>query len=372
MKTRIVSLGLLLFALVLIAPACKKDKDICSPTFNLEKFEENLIDELDGDVMGYAYVVTNKGTVAAQGAGGFARAGTDGVKPMSVHERMQVASVSKSITTTATLAVLQDRGVNVNSSVAPYLPSTWALGPGFANVTFFELLNHSPGMNMVGTQGFNASRFDSLRTYVQQGATLPKTRTYSNTHHGLMRVILPSLWGASSPTGEPGEAFFANAFRQCVQTYIFDKLDIPNAGFVAPAVDPLLAYSGPNDNSGLGGTADFTLVSGGTGWNISCWEAAKYWAYLWNSEDLINKTNRDLMRTNELGLWNSITGKYGRYYNKLGGWNFGGPEAGGNWVNSIVMEYPNGYQVTIFTNSPGSKGLVAVSRDAFENAYGCF
>jgi len=379
MKTNVKAILMVGFlaASTIFSPSCQKIKDsFCNPAFDLDKFEENLIDELDGKVMGYAYVITDKGAVVAQGAGGLARAGNDGEKPMSVDERMQVASVSKSITTAATLSLLEDKGISVNAKVAPYLPLLWQKGPGFENVTFFELLNHSPGMNVIGTQSFNATRFDSLKFYVQQGATQPKTPVYSNTHHGMLRVILPKLYGMAGPSAGYDEDFCASAYKQIVQEILFDKINVANADCKPPVNSPLLAYSGPNDTSGNGGTADFSKVSGGTGWNLSCLELAKYWAYLWNTETFMSASMRNTMRDNELGLWNTIeSGEHGdKYYCKLGGWDFNNtaPETQGNWMNSAVVQYPDGIQVTIFTNSPGPKGLSTVARDAYDNAFGCF
>lgn len=364
-KFLIASLSLLVFA------ACEKNPidTLCNPNaLNYEFFEEELIEELDGNVMGYAYVIMKNGTVMHEGADGFAINEPGQVVPFTLDQKMQVASVSKHITTVATLAVLEDKNVDSDATIQEYLPSAWTLGTGFGQITFEELLSHSPGMNIIGTQSFSATVFDSLQWYALNGATGPKTPTYSNTHHGMMRVILPDLWGDPRPAdGNYDADFFANAYKSCVREYVFDKLDIFNVDCVPPAgQNNVLAYASATDTGGAGGSADFSLVSGGTGWVLTCRELAKYWAYVWNTEEIISEDSRQLMEDNRLGLWNTINGDKGAYLCKLGGWNFGSSK----WMNSAVVQYPDGAQLVLFTNSPG-KSLSQVARDAYDDAFRC-
>lgn len=373
-KTKFLFALLLFPVITLFFPACEDNAidDLCTPTFNLDKFEENVIDELDGQVMGYAYIIAKNGTVVGSGSNGWARNGADGQAAMTLDHEMQVASISKSITTAATLAVLEDKGVDIYSSVEKYLPPHWNPGPGVENLSFYDLLRQAGGLNQVGTQSFSATRYDSLQMYIEDGAQQPKNRFYSNTHHGLMRVILPRLWDVPRPAdGNYDEDFCASAYRQCVQKVIFDEINVA-ANLIPTDPNPMLAYSGPNDqDGGMGGTSDFTLVSGGTGWVLSAFETAKYWAYLWNTETFFKKELRDLMQAEEMGLWNTVNnGKHGKYYCKLGGWNFGN----GHWMNSAVLQYPDDVQLTIFINSPnpGGKALTSVGRDAYDKAVGCF
>jgi len=101
--------------------------------FSVEQFEENLTTSLDAEnPMGYAYVITQNGQVKASGSAGLARSVADGNKVMSINEIMHVASVSKTITTAAVLKLLDEKGISVNASIAPYLPSHWVQGAGIA------------------------------------------------------------------------------------------------------------------------------------------------------------------------------------------------------------------------------------------------
>ncbi|MCB0675136.1 MAG: beta-lactamase family protein [Saprospiraceae bacterium] len=364
---------LFLGAALFFSPSCEKNPidTLCSPNvLNLDKFEEALLAELDGQVMGYAYIISQDGVSKRSGADGWARTGTDGQKAMSINEKMQVASVSKNITTAAALAVCELKGIDVNASIADYLPPHWSLGPGINNVSIYDLLWQGAGLNTLGTQNFSATRYDSLQAYIAAGAQQPKVRTYSNTHHGMFRVLLPRMWDVPRPAdGSYDEDFCTSVYKQCVQKVLFEKIGIFNTDCKPPANNPLLGYSGPNDNAGSGGTSDFSDVAGGTGWNLTAEETAKYWAYLWHSNTLINQQSRDLMRNNTLGLWNSVNGDKGLYYCKLGGWNFGGND----WMRSAVMHFPDGVQVTLFVNSPNTNGkaLNNLCRDAYDNGFGC-
>lgn len=373
MKTTKKSFALLCAFFIFFFGSCKNDiDDICYPQFNSTTFLEEIDTQLEGNTMGYAVVITKDGTVIDTHEKGKGIAGNDGNRDISIHDRMHIASISKSITTIATLKVLRDKGIDVNTSVASYMPPGWSLGTGFNNVTFYELLRQSAGLDMVGTQGGGATRFDSLQRYAAAGATQAKNRTYTNTHHGFMRVILPRLWDKYRPVaGISGynEAFYASTFKKCIQENVFDLIGISNVDCAAPASGSY-AYSGPNDQSGSGVTNDFSNFSGGLGFHLSTNELAKLWTYTFFTNDILNETDKNLMKDNELGLWNSRTGAKGRYLCKLGGWSYDGNNPSDSY-NSCLMSFPNGVQIAIIVNSPVPTALNTMVRDAFDASWNC-
>lgn len=352
---------------------CKKD-ELCNPALDLDKMEEKLHQFMDNKVMGYAYVIAQDGNVKRSDDFGNARATNDGLKEMTINERMQVASLSKTITTITALSVLDELNIDPNTSISAYLPSNWVQGAGISNISFANLLNHSAGMNNVGTQGGSATLKDSLKLYISQGASQPETPSYSNTHHALFRIMLPKMLGYTPAAGGPegDDAFYANAYKQIVQDRVFTPLGISNADCSPPAINPALAYASGADLLGMGGTNDFSTVAGGIGWNLSAYEMAKVWAYLWFTEDLISTDMRTLMKNSEMGLFNSMDGDHGRYYCKLGGWTFNNTT--GDGFNSCIMHFPDGTQVVIFTNSPhlNSMSLRTIASQSFDQSYGCF
>jgi hypothetical protein len=356
--------------------ACEEDKDeqdLCTPTFQADLFEDNLEATLDGNVMGYSFIVTRNGNVIRSGANGKAQNGADGNINMSLYKEMQVASISKFITSMTAIHVCRLKNVSLNTKIGPYLPSRWQRGAGINDVTIAELITQTPGMNQVGTQSFSATRFDSLRMYVAAGATLSKTRRYSNTHCGLLRVILPRLWDKyRDNTGNYNAEWFENNYKTTVRELMFDQIDI-DGDMMPKNGSQILAYTGGNDNGpGSGATTDFSPVSGGTGWNLTTFDVAKFFAYTFYSSDYINDNDKEWAKTNRAGLWNTIlNGEHGPYYCKLGGWNFtsGNPAKA---MNSCIMLFPDGIQITVFINSPAPGGsLRTVVQDAYDDAYGC-
>jgi CubicO group peptidase (beta-lactamase class C family) len=373
MRKRNMIFALLAMPFALSLGSCETTiDDICSPAFNSTTFLEQIDSELDGNVMGYAVVITKDGNIIDTHEKGKGIAGNDGNRDMSINDRMHIASISKSLTTIATLKVLRDKGIDVNTSVAAYMPPGWILGTDFNEVTFYELLNQSAGLDMVGTQGGAATRFDSLRRYAAVGARQAKNRRYTNTHHGFMRVILPRLWDRYRPsTGTSGydAAFYASTFKKCIQENVFDLIGIANVDCTAPA-NGSYAYSGPNDLSGSGVSNDFSTIAGGLGFHLSTRELAKLWTYTFFTDDILNETDRNLMKDNELGMWNSVTGDKGRYLGKLGGWSYDGNTPSDSY-NSCLMSFPNDVQVALIVNSPIPRSLRLMVRDAFDASWNC-
>jgi hypothetical protein len=364
-------LSVLFAAGIAIISGCTKDKNnFCTPAFNVDTFEENIQDAFGNSQMGYAYVITNAGTIVRTNAVGKAQSATDGDIPMSINLDMQVASISKFITSTLAIYVCREKGLSLNTTIGSYLPSAWTRGAGINSVTIAELISQTAGLSFTGTQGFNATRYDSLQLVVAAGAGLSKARRYTNTHAALLRVVLPVIWYG----GSPSENWCAAQYKTMVQTLLFDEIAI--AGDLQPVNgNQILAYTGSGDGTGgSGSSSDFTLVSGGTGWNLTCSEVAKFWAYAWFSDEFINDADKQWVKDNRADLWNSVlNGQYGDYYCKLGGWSFSGTPPNTKDMNSIVMLFPNNYQITLFTNSPvpGGSNLVTLTMTAYDNAFNC-
>lgn len=167
--------GVVVTLVVLVT--CNNGLQLADPNaFDLDQFEANIVGAFQNYTVGYAYAISSNGTLVRSGAAGSGRTPIDGQTDMSIHNRMHIASISKTITTAAVLRLLEDTpGVDVDDSVAPYLPPTWVQGAGIDNLTFRELLSHKSGLNDKGPQTSGATSYDNLKSYVSQGATLPKT-----------------------------------------------------------------------------------------------------------------------------------------------------------------------------------------------------
>jgi CubicO group peptidase (beta-lactamase class C family) len=373
---RILLLWALLIPFLTLLPACDKigPTDICLPSFQPVQFEENLRSSLEGQVMGFSFIVTRNGNIVRSGTWGKAQNGADQDINMSLHLEMQVASISKFITTVAAIRACRIRNIPLNTPIGQFLPSSWNRGSGINAVTIAELCNHSAGLNQVGTQRLNATRFDSLRVYVAAGATNPKNRVYSNTHHALLRVILPRLFYQYNDS-QPGfdEEFVADAYRQLINQLVFQPIDAEGNLQLKDRFQ-ILAYSGPGDNTtGAGGSVNFNLVSGGTGWHMTTFNVARVWAYAWFGDGFLTGAEREWLQTTESGMWNTLRNqKHGTYYCKLGGWDYTGPP-NNKWVNSCIMFFPDGHQVTLFVNSPvpGGQSLRNLVAQLYDDSFGC-
>ena len=373
MKTKQLFLLSGIFALFVLTtlPSCEKEPVLCdNNTLSLEEFEKNLTASLDAEnPMGYAYVITRNGQVKASGSSGLARSVADGYKYMNIHEIMHVASVSKTITTAAVLKLLDEKGVSVHASIAPYLPSHWVQGPGISNVTFLDLLTHKAGFNEPGSQSFSATTYDNLKSYVAAGASPTTVGYYHNAYHAMFRVIIPILWGEHAPSsGYYDEATCNTLYEQYVQEEVFQPIGV-TARLNTNFHNSLLAYQDANDPDGKGANIDFSSVAGGFGWCLSANELAKFWAYLWYSDDIIDDGMRVYMTDDYAGLWNTVkNGTWGTYYCKLGGWNYGDD----HWLKTAVVKFPDDTQATVFVNSNIGTSLKTIVTNAYDDAHGCF
>jgi Beta-lactamase len=70
---------------------------------------------------------------------------------MTSSHRVNVMSVTKTVTAVATHQLLGELHLSVNSPVAPWLPPSFDLGDGFDTVTFRLLMNHTSGINQLFT-----------------------------------------------------------------------------------------------------------------------------------------------------------------------------------------------------------------------------
>ncbi len=361
-KEMLIRIRQYLFALLFLAflSACSADEDPVVP--NTPPIVEE--EELSGDplatqldaklasaVMGYAYVILRNGEVAIEGTGGLARNATDGELAMSVEYPMHIASVSKWVTTLTTLSILEENNISSTSSVAPYFPEDWTLGPGIETLTFMDLLAQRGGLNQYGSNGFNANRFDSLKQIVEGGAEGLRLKLYNNNHHSLFRVILPVLNDQlQNQTTEYTSATTALAYEKVVKEILFDPLQI-EADLSASSVGNVIkAYADKNDTGGgSGSNVDFTEVGGAYGWHMSTADLAEIWRAAWYTDIFIDETTRGEMTENTAGLFETRDGQYGRYFIKDGAWWYSNQPQ--RQLQVIAAHFPDNTDVIIFINS---------------------
>ncbi len=349
---------------------------LCVPGVNLERLNQQLKQEMPSGLKGYTYIILKDGDIKYTRSEGYARSPQDGLQHWDMFQRMHVASISKTITTVATLRLLKEKGLSVSEKIYKYLPPDWKLGVNVQHLSFKDLMRHRSGFweVLLKPEGKDLStRYDSLKKMVARGINLPITsRKYSNAHHALLRIILPVLEDyPATNTSIYDENSTAQRYEQIVKRLVFHPLGITDAALKDDDPDAgVLAYSSVSDPSGTFETFDYTLTAGGYGWVLSARDVAKFWAYLWHTDVLLDDAQRSELRSSMMGLWNSGDTVNGRYYCKLGGWfrRIGGLE---HWLRSAVVEFQDGVGVVLFVNSPSARGLRDIIVTAYEKSFGC-
>jgi D-alanyl-D-alanine carboxypeptidase len=363
------------FVLPFLVSSCEKEKgpeDICILRFDAQKMADNIHMTYEGNVMGYSFIVMEKGVIRSSGAEGDAQTIANNDIDMSLNLEMHVASISKFMTTVLALRACTEKGISINSTIGQFLPADWSRGNGINMVTIAQLCNHTAGLDNPGPNGAaNTSSWDSLQLMVAAGANQPKSRLYRNTHHGLLRVILPKLYyDFDYNSGAYSTDMVDALYRDMMHELVLDPLDI-KADLKPSNRSQILGYNGPDDTgAGVGTSWDFTDQAGGFGWHLSTIELAKLWSYAWYSDELLTKSQKDWLKSTRAGLWNTLFNqKHGTYYCKLGGWN-----NGGRWVASAVMLFPDDIQVVMFINSPvpDASGLASSLAELYDESFGCF
>jgi CubicO group peptidase (beta-lactamase class C family) len=102
-------------------------------------------------------IAIHKGLNLKQSTGGGLARVNPNVK-MGAETRMDVLSMSKTITAAGIVRQLLANGLTPQEKIGGYLPSYWAVDSQVANLTFAHVLTHSGGL--VGDQ----SNFDQLQT----------------------------------------------------------------------------------------------------------------------------------------------------------------------------------------------------------------
>ena len=342
-------------------------------TFDVGLFEQNIIDAVDDQTVGYAFSITFNGQTYNGGhAGGLARTAYDmPVTSQSPDKDMHVASVSKTLTTIVTLHLLDELGLTPDEKVAPYLPSDWSLGAGVSNLSFKDFMTHETGFGQWGELGVSGSSYESLRTLIGKPVG-DHDFDYDNDNFGLLRVAVAGLMGIDpiehgefSPDSLTASAFLLEA------QFLYGSIGV-SVDCKATELYPTVQYRFPDPGAAGYEEPDRSLSCGGFGWQISANELAGVMSTLRNTEQLMSSQMREQMQDNFLGFMNpangygSANGDFGVYFTHGGDWYHGSGQ-----LHSCFMIFPIVVEASLLINS--ERGAMAyqcdVLRDAFDNAW---
>lgn len=182
-----------------------------------DAFGSRLASTLNGNVVGYAYVLMKNGAFIRSGAWGSRRLAIDGGKlPFTTHTQAQTASAAKLVSATAIVKALRGRGLTVDAKVKPFLPSCIETGKSMSTLTFRDILDHTsglPGARGTATAGScnGQDPYQCLLDILKEGRTQTTAPAYNNKAYDLLRLLVPLVADQKWTTAE-------FEFRACKNT----------------------------------------------------------------------------------------------------------------------------------------------------------
>ena len=315
-------------------------------------------DALIGLTPGYSYAVAKDGEIVGMGGSGDRRAtweGTSPGAPMTAYTRTQLASVSKPITATALMTVVEDQGLDLDAPFYPYLEAQFpVVGTGVEAVTIRQVLQHRGGLNDLG-YGAKACRPDLAPVLAgiigSDVVAAPGTYAYSNTNFCLARFLIEVLTGADYVN-------YVNASLM-IPVGTVDMTAYPDP------IDPALYYrlneAGDDvvEEAGVNFTTDYTDDVGGYGWYASAADLIK-WLNGIRLNDYITASLRDEMHSQAMG-WFGRTVSNGTAYQHDGAWRVGD----GRGVRTGIWHGPGGWSAVLLINT-GQASPIGILDDAHE------
>ena len=315
------------------------------------------------DTAGYAYAVARDGQVVARGAAGFARLSAEGRNPDIAWEtgtRINLASVSKTVTAVAIMALVQRGAIDLAAPFHRYLGGMLpTVGAGVDTVTVADLLAMQSGLAPYGTLYTDGSIADFLGEYLQQPlaprATPGVTYAYSNTNFTILQAVVDRV----APTLTPAFADYADYVSRAVLA----PMGVDTTTF-SPRPDPrpavTLSYGGADDARPGAYWAAMQCIAPG-GWVASADELIAYAVGVRNNAVLAPQSTGEML-TRKLG-WYAHKGAHGIYYHHNGGLDTGGTRTRG--LSTGIVRFTDGYDAVLLVNTPVD-GIIRLMIRAFE------
>ena len=241
-------------------------------SFNTDGFVAALNAALANSTSGYVMQLRQHGQPIASAQVNWAKQPSDGSESWAQTVRMHIASCSKLITAIAMTRTLAAQNLPPSTKIIDYLPTYWAKGPNIDKITFAQLMTHTSGFRVTGSDTF----YPIMKAQVAAGVTDANLGQYSyqNMNFSLCRILLPVMNGTIPanttfpPATEDQDWDYATitAYADYVAQYLFQPAGVSGPTLTHPSPDAL-AYNFP---PGAGwNSGDLTADSGGTSWHMS-------------------------------------------------------------------------------------------------------
>ncbi len=315
--------------------------------------------------VGYAVVAALPSGAFVTRAGGNARHKPDpSPRPMSVDDKLTIASVSKTMTAVAIFKLLARKNLSPDTPVWTYLPSTWTLGEGVKEVTFRQLMGHRAGLRCHGNLGYDTVK-ECFSTSIVE-ADKGKVR-YNNHDYGVFRIIMPLLEGMPEATlrgleeqerngnSEPIADALAERYAQLMNELVFQPAGLPTMYCKVTDAEPALAYRSENTKNPFDFSklmpgepwGDLCPRSGAQGWFFSARQLATFIQALTHTQKILPPETVALMKNQELGIFrNNNDGLISYHHIGLHPANATRGE-----VSTLVIDFSNGVSAGVVVNS---------------------
>ncbi|MCE7043222.1 serine hydrolase [Dyadobacter sp. CY312] len=340
----------------------------------------NLNDSLKNKGFGYSFVVTRNNEIVGEGFGGHQARDIEegGERFVTVDTKMQIASMTKTLTAAAFLKLASEKGIKTTDKILPYLPKNWTVGPNIDQISFRDLLLHQSGITgfndicQNGAVGENG--WYGLQLLIEKGIRLENRgrQCYQNANYGLFRVLIPAMLGFQfSDDNYADDHGTRQSYEKYLKEEILGKLGVSSSGIlVNSATSPTFGYDFPYSQGTKGfDPGDFRNAAGGYGVYLSAREAAKVYSGLFSTTDasILSAALKDSIITRGMGSYSSVTPQ-GKFSYHDGWWQSGLSTGKAKGFRSLWMKCPDDITVVIFTNAlRHGDGLFPIRSDFYSD-----
>jgi CubicO group peptidase (beta-lactamase class C family) len=330
-------------------------------SFNYTKFENAIRDSLIG-YGGYQIAVLQGSFPMFVKSAGMAREAKECPKlELGNCNKMNIASVTKMMTAATTLKLLDLQGLDETATVGQFLPTSWNVPAGMANLTFQQMLSHRTGLHQYtkNSDFSNTLSYEGLRTLAKTGPNPDSIsfRFYRNANVAMMRIIIPALWKnvAGCPAelqsaGEITDALSQKYYEQAVRQFVLTPVGATGELDAGTLDDFQTLYYSSNGSKGYS-SGNWKGITGGGGWNMSAVDMARVADGIFDGS-IVSSTIATNMINKVMGVWNYLPVTDGTLVGHGG--DISGSE--GEWHNVLLYNQNNRLSIAININSRTVEG----------------
>lgn len=288
------------------------------------------------DAMGYAYAIVENGRITRSGGVGHARAPDEQTEPgvaMTARSRVHLASVSKPITATALMQLVEREGLSLDAPFYPHVSSRWPVAaPGVEQITLRQLLTHRSGLAQWGYCGDDFE--DSMRQLLAAPMEHPPGwQSYSNGNFCLLRAVIEAVSGTE--------------YETYVKTNVFAPLGITAMSCTPDATGGTLYYASGARSPGHFWAEDYRSQCGAYGWYGSATDLATFLIGL-RQHTVLSPAATATLFDDGLGWWPAGSPGGTAFFHD-GAWI----TADGRGCNTGILRLPNGVDAVLLSNTHG-------------------